>query len=751
MARSELIHTQGLSFALNLFRRGRHTTEAYEQTSVAVAEWTLCAKMIRVYLIVLFVSGSFAQEANGQGHSIPIRNLPTGPRATSHDRGGLQNTAAEDQFDPAAPLEPGGRDQQSPMMRRVEAEAGIRPLTPSLTFRDAPRELTLRNAIEISMMRSDVALALDAGGVQISGATVYDPAIMQATSNIAATLFDPQVTTGYLGSRINEPSGTFFGPGIPQYVRRDEGNFTGSLTKMWATGATTTVGYLPPLGYLFLPNGAINQYNPIYTSDLVVQAQQPLLRGAGFEVNLAPIRIAQLKAEQSCWDFKQAMLAHVRSVETAYWDLQASLVALEAMEFVLPLMSEIVRVEGHRAEHGLSIGADVARASMQFDLLQQQRFQARNDVVGKELRLRNMMSLDLSDGNRLVPTDTPQRSLEITDHTSAVAAAIENRPDLVRQRLGVRIRELEYSVARNGLRPQLDLQALYRSNGVGQGLDTALQQMMGFHYSDVTLGVTFSIPIGNRAAKSALNAAELQLMRDRIVMQQSIQNVGFALADLIRDAETILAQYDLSARRVRNSEEWIRTARVRYSNPPPAEDANPNWLLLAMYDYQNALRMHVDATTDACQLLARYNVQLARIDEVQGTLLQNRGVELDQDPCQMVRLRAHTLFAIGTDSESVAARPLPVIVTRSDTTYADEGSLHSSEQRTESHVQPQTPGTPPTPYSSSRYPVTANPSESAITLSGHTAFRDDRDRRKSIKPTSPSPQRAPQTIDANLK
>ncbi|WP_010585722.1 TolC family protein [Schlesneria paludicola] len=725
------------------------------QFKSSVVDQTRALFAISACVTVLFVSWLHVTEAFGQDRSIPIRNLPTGQRTTSGEQSGvvngINNAVSAESFDPAAPVE----DLDSPVMRAIEAEAGIRPLTPSLMFRDAPRDLTLRNAIEISMMKSDVALTLDAGGVQISGATVYDPAIMQANSNFAATVFDPRITTGYLGSRINEPSGTFFGPGIPQYVRRDEGNFTGSLTKTWATGASTTVGYLPPLGYLFLPNGAVNQYNPIYTSDLVVQAQQPLLRGAGFAVNLAPIRIAQLRAEQSCWDFKQAMLAHVRSIETAYWDLQASLVALEAMEFVLPLMSEIVRVEGHRAEHGLSIGADVARASMQFDLLQQQRFQARNDVVGKELRLRNLIRLGLSDGTRLVPTDAPQRELAVTDHASAVATAIDNRPDLVRQRLGVRIRELEYSVARNGIRPQLDLQALYRSNGVGQGLDTALQQMVGFQYSDVTLGVTFSIPIGNRAAKSALNAAELQLMRDRIVMQQAIQNVGFALADLLRDTETILAQYDLSARRVRNSEEWIRTARVRYSNPPPAEDANPNWLLLAMYDYQNALRMHVDATTDASQLLARYNVQLARIDEAQGTLLQNRGIELDHDPCQMVRLQAHTLFGIGTSTESLAARPLPASSSRVAPTQSSESASRSMGPVNESRAVPMTPAQPGTsnlvPYPTSRYPTSASQAESAITLSGHTAFREDREQRKSTRPTNASSLRAAQTIDANLR
>ncbi len=526
----------------------------------------------------------------------------------------------------------------------VDASAELRPLTASLSFNADPRSLSLRDAIQISLGKSDVVRTLGSGGVQIESVTGYDPAIMQMRSNVAATVFDPKLTTGYVGSRIDEPSGTFFGPGIPQNVRRDEGDFIASVSKSWSTGATTSIGYLPPLGYLFYPNGTAGKFNPAYTSDLVFQATQPLLRGAGWTVNLAPIRIAQLRAEQSAWDCKQATMAQVRSVETAYWDLQSALVTLDAVENVLPLMSEIVRIEKLRMQSELSTRADVARASMQFDSLQQQRFQARNDAVAKELRLRNLLAMDLWDRNRLVPSDFPRRDPVALDHAAAMANALESRPDLVRQRLGLRIRELEFAVARNGVKPQLDLQALYRANGIGQNLNTSLNQMIGFGYTDWTLGATFSIPLGNRAAKGGLQVAEMQLTRDRAVLNQTVQNLSYTLADLIRESETAFAQFELAHQRVQNSQEWIRAARIRYATPPPSEDGNQNWLLLALYDYQNALRMHVDAITDAGQLLARYNIQLARLEEAQGILLENRGIELSDDPCRAVRRNSEQLF-----------------------------------------------------------------------------------------------------------
>ena len=55
--------------------------------------------------------------------------------------------------------------------------------------------------------------------------------------------------------------------------------------------------------------------NPQYQPELEVFYDQPLLRGFGKEVNLAPIAVARVASQQSAWEFKQSMLAMVRSVE----------------------------------------------------------------------------------------------------------------------------------------------------------------------------------------------------------------------------------------------------------------------------------------------------------------------------------------------------------------------------------------------------------------------------------------------------
>lgn len=520
------------------------------------------------------------------------------------------------------------------------AAAPVAPLDPNLPLRlighasDAPRPLSLREALLAAFQSSDVIRA-SAGTTTTIAATNFDPQILQEQSNVAAAKFDPLISVGYLGSHINNPPNSFFGPGIPQQTRRDEGNLTATLTKPWATGGTTSVGYLPPLGYLFYP-GSAALLNPIYNSDVVFQAQQPLLRGGGIGVNVAPIQITQLQQEQSTWDVKQATMAEVRSIEETYWGLQAAHAVLQAIEGMLKLVDDAVRIERLRHDSQLVTTAELARVELQRNQFLQQRVQATLDVTNRQYQLRNLMGIARQDGAILVPIDPPVRQPPAIDVEASVATAMENRPDLIKQRLAVRIREMQLAVARNGVLPQFDLIALYRANGLGKDLNTALNQLSTFTYTDWTLGVNFSVPLGNRAPRAAFRASELALAKDMAVLRQNQETLSFQLTQLSKEIRAAWDSFTLAQQNVRESQEWVRVGSIRFSNPPPA-GSGQDWLLVALNDYQLALRNHIDAVTDASQRLAQYNTLLARYEEMKGTLLESRQVLLANDPVKAVQ------------------------------------------------------------------------------------------------------------------
>jgi outer membrane protein TolC len=226
------------------------------------------------------------------------------------------------------------------------------------------------------------------------------------------------------------------------------------------------------------------------------------------------------------------------------------------------------------------------------------------------------MGLPVVDAARLIPVQPPLNERQWLAPDAAVAQAVDSRPDIIQRRLSLRIRELEYWVAENGVLPRLDLQALYRANGVGQRLDDALDQAAGLDYTDWTLGVTFTMPLGNRAPRANLRAAEWQLSRERALLRESVRLVAFRLAELVREIDAAWSEYEHAQRRVSAGSIRLETARVRFAVPPPSSRTPDGHLLL--FDFQAAMRAHVDAVIEASRTLARYNVLLARYLEASG-------------------------------------------------------------------------------------------------------------------------------------
>lgn len=490
-----------------------------------------------------------------------------------------------------------------------------------------PRPILLRDAIAMSLARSDVVRVLNSS-VSVASTTAYDAQIAESRRDGEFGAFDPRFKAEYEGTQIDQPPSSFFGPGIETETRRDETEFSAELSRKWQTGTTTSFGYAPPLAYLYFPRGASDELNPAHSAEFLLKVEQPLLRGAWKNVNVAPIRIAQTQVDQSRWDVQQSLQQQVRSVEEAYWELNAALVELHAVQNVIPLAEESVRIEKLRMQAEQSIYSDVARAQVQLEDLRQQYMDAWLSARRREFQLRQLVGMEARDGRELMPADAPRQTGPMFDFDDVVSVALQERPDLHRRRLGLEVREQQLLVAQNAVKPQLNVSAAYRVSGLSDQLDQSFDQVGGFDFEDWTVGLSFDTPIGNRRAKSEQDVRALQLMRERALLQAYEKQVVFDLAELSSQVIAAWRQYQSAHRQLVHTAQWLRVARVRYSNPPDAGERQ-DWLLLSLRDYQTAMDSHVSAVSGAGQALARYNVLLARLSEAQGTNLERWSIQLD--------------------------------------------------------------------------------------------------------------------------
>lgn len=480
--------------------------------------------------------------------------------------------------------------------------------------------VTLHEAVSSALSSSNAILVLN-GGVNVASITLYDVEIARQRVEIEKGRFYPRLTGTYEQSDIDLPPNAFFGPGISASTRRDLTDASARVTQPLPTGGSLSVGIEPPLAYLYLPNGVTpGQFNPTYSADYVFRVSQPLLRNAGTDVALAPIRIAQLRTDQTRWELEEALNDQVRSVEQAYWRLYAAHIQLEAVRAIIPIAEESVRVQELRMQAERSILADVARARFQLEGFRNTEQALRATVRRRVLELRQLMGGDAFLEPLLLPSEQPQEIPPPMDIGACVATAFSQRPLLNELRTEMAERRTQLTVAKNGVLPQVDLRGEYRSSGIDDQLGSAFDQANTSDYTSWTLGVGVEIPLGNKTQLSRRNVAEEELMKSQILLAANEKKVAFEVTQVVSDLQAQWERVQIARRQAEQTQEWLRVSQIRY-HQPPAAGSSQDGLLLALSDLQSAMRSYVDAVGDVGSTLSDYHTLLADLRKAQGTSL----------------------------------------------------------------------------------------------------------------------------------
>jgi outer membrane protein TolC len=490
-----------------------------------------------------------------------------------------------------------------------------------------PTQLSLDEAIRIALANSQVVRTLAGVGAFASGKTVYDPAIANTAIDEARAAFDPIITARNAFNRLEQPQ-AFLDPRNPAGAtifgtRIDNHELGLGISKRTVLGGTLDLDAASSTDR-FTPGPA--PLNPQERSSLTLRYTQPLLKGAGIGPNLAPIIIARINTERSYFQFKDSIQELVRGVIEAYWavvfsrtDVWARRQQEEQGEFAY------ARAEARRQVGKVTAG-EVAQAKVSLSNFKAARIGAEASLLQREAALRNIMGLPPSEPEQLVPT-TPPSPVRLEPKWDAILRlAEEQRPDLIELKLIIEADEQALIVARNQALPQLDASMLYRWNGL-EGTapnGTRLSTKPG-EFTDWTLGVNFSVPIGLRRSRAGLRRSELFLARDWANLNQEMHNTLQLLAGNLRN----LAQFhDL----YRTYKETRAAARLNLEQQffdyqvGRGEEVKNSYLnvLLAITDWGNAV-------SSEAQALAQYNTELANLERQTGTILETHGIRFAEE------------------------------------------------------------------------------------------------------------------------
>lgn len=362
--------------------------------------------------------------------------------------------------------------------------------------------------------------------------------------------------------------------------------------------------------------------SPQFDNAMTLSMAQPLLRGRGTHIARAAIRAAMIGADGSRAGFAHVIDTTVADVETAYWTAVYSRAVERVLEESLSRARTLLERNDQMLQLKLVATLDVltarqAVAARTASLTQarQQRADASDAIAflvyGREA------DAHLSDGFDLDAAALPERGPEVPPLDAAEADALRGRSDLREAELRVNQSRVDVEIARDALRPSLDLTGWYTAltqNTSGLRLFGA-DAIGDFANVGFQAGVYVTLPFGNNAAKAGMRQATLQ-------ESQHVSTVAAVQTQIRKDVRQAQRAIQMTGDRVRQTTEALQLAIEEYQGENQR-------LQLGLSDSFRVLQFeeHINDAQQA-QLQARFDLALAMVafDLARGVSAGNYGV-----------------------------------------------------------------------------------------------------------------------------
>lgn len=423
----------------------------------------------------------------------------------------------------------------------------------------------------------------------------------------------------------------------------------------WArddTGATVEATLrLPSGGHFALVNtvagDGIGDHD--YNSALTLRFTQPLLRGGGFAVNTASLRIARATEKIGASVFERAIGDVARAVVFAYRRFLQAQQSVGISARSLQRARELLATNRSLIDAGRMAELEIVQAEADVAQRELVLVGAENSLDAARLALIDILDVDSDavirptevlsvDQARSVGADRMQASAcrnAAEDHGEAgqpgpagcagaraqlVALALGTRPDFLQAELRLENAEAQLLVARNNR--LWDLSATFAVDVAGNA--DSLRAGFGEPYGllpddDLRAALELNVPIRDIASKQRYLNARGNLDRARVDLAELRQSVDIAVRNAVRDVDARLRQVDLAARASALAERKLQAEREKLRL-----GLTTNFRIILFEDDL------VRAQTGELGATIAYLNALSSLDRTLGTTLQTWGLEVER-------------------------------------------------------------------------------------------------------------------------
>jgi len=380
-------------------------------------------------------------------------------------------------------------------------------------------------------------------------------------------------------------------------------------------------------------NDTSENLDPRYRTALLLELNQPLLQNLGISVNTTQLNISKNQQRQAALQYLLRAQNLILQLEVAARQLAAQTEIIQLRQQSLILAKDLLKANQKRFDAGVIPITEIQQAETEVAARQLSLSLATQDQKilqeGLDRQLNHRLPDDFKPENLV---DFKQRLNEplLPDINTLYEMAQQQRIELKINDFAVQSSTLQHDYLRNQLKPQLNLKLQLGVNGLSgqERTSTVTSEYSGNWLSSFAsmsetdgyqwqAGLEFTMPIGNRLAKSRYRQSELQLKQDRYrekdlrtmikndVLQQQI-NISQTKQQLeITERFVTLAQTSLDQEQQRLHEGLSDTFRI--------------------ISFQQKL---AEAKIDRINAITRYQLALAQMDFALGHTFERHNIIL---------------------------------------------------------------------------------------------------------------------------
>lgn len=485
----------------------------------------------------------------------------------------------------------------------VVADASPAGELPALAMKDGKVELSLEQAVQISLQRNLGLVVQRFARTQSRLSIIENLAIYDLLGTVTAVADDKKSPgiSRVTGSKSDSQTLNFsLAQGLPT---------GGSVTFDWENNRNST-------------DSTFFSEPTSFGSTAAFTLRQPLLRGFGRLATEHNLLVAYNASHVARSELERLVTANVQDVSNAYWALVGARQQLIVAEQSLSLARELHERNRIQVDVGTMpplelVQSDAAIATREEDIIR-----ATAGVGDAEDVLRRLLNLPPGElwEKTIEPVTGPETDRIQISVDEAIRTALAERPEIKSQELLLERATLDAMVFRQATKPGLDLTLKNVLDGQAVRYRTALDQAVAADFPGWTATLVLSVPIQNRGARVRSASANLGKESAEAELEQQKLLVSTEVRQAVRAVETAAKQIDAARKAREFQEKNLDAQRKRYENGMSTSFE----ITRVQDDLTQARSSEVSATI-------AYRTALINYYRTTGRLLEDQNVVID-DP-----------------------------------------------------------------------------------------------------------------------